>query len=440
VEEGRSARAWIVIGSLVLVPIALWATARPLDGRVAGATATLGSLANITGLAGMSAFAINLAIGSRLRAIVRLFGSLEAMYAAHARLAVYALALLAAHAVLATGRAATRSGEDALELVVPASGWAVFAGTVALAGLSAALALTFLGRLSHEAFVVVQRTLGVTFAVAALHGLGVPGTRSSTPLLVWLAVLTALALAAFVRRSFLARLIVRRHRYTVAAVSRLDDSVSEIRLETDGRSISFLPGQFVFVSFHADTVTREPHPYSIASSPDSSVLAIVVKALGDHTATLMTLAPGAPADIEGPYGAFSYRNVPNLRQIWIAGGIGVTPFLSMARSLDGSAREIDFYYCTEGPEHAHFLDELFALADRHPWFRVVPVRTRSLGRISAQDIIGVSLPIEHDAAILICGPSAMMANLSTQFCEMGVPRSRLYFEDFSFLSAARAAQ
>jgi predicted ferric reductase len=429
------ARAWIVIGSLLLVPIALWATALPLEDRFADATATLGSLANITALAGMSAFAVNLAIGSRLKAIVRLFGSIEVMYAAHVRLAVGALALLAGHAVLATGRAASRSGDDALELFLPASGWAVFAGTVALAGMTAAFALIFFGHLSHEAFVIVQKILGVTFAVAALHGFGVPGTRSSTPLLVWLAVLTALALAAFVHRSFLAKFFVRRHRYAVVAVSRLDDAVCEIRLEPTAGAMSFLPGQFVFVSFRADTVTREPHPYSIASAPDRSGLAIVVKALGDHTATLMTLRPGALADIEGPYGAFSYLNVPNLRQIWIAGGIGVTPFLSMARSLDGSAREIDFYYCTEGPEHAHFLDELYAKADLHPWFRVVPVRTRSLGRIRAEDIIGVSRPIEHDAAILICGPPAMSANLSMQFVEMGIPRSQLYFEDFTFMRA-----
>jgi predicted ferric reductase len=431
------ARAWVVVGSLLVAPIALWATARPLGDRFADATTTLGSLANITGLAGMGAFAINLAIGSRLRVIARLFGSIEAMYAAHVRLAVYALALLAAHAALATGRAATEPGGDALELFVPAAGWAVFAGTVALAAMAAALALTFFGRLSHEAFVVVQKALGVTFAVAALHGLGVPGTRSSTALLVCLAALTAVALAAFVRRSFLASLLVRRHRYAVVAVNRLDDSVSEIRLEPAGGAISFLPGQFVFVSFRADGVTREPHPYSIASSPDSSGLAIVVKALGDHTASLMTLPPGAVADIEGPYGAFSYLRVPNVRQIWIAGGIGVTPFLSMARSLDGAAaREIDFYYCTGGPEHAHFLDELYAKADLHPWFRVVPVRTRSLGRIRAEDIIGVSRVIEHDAAILVCGPPAMSANLSAQFVEMGVPRSRLYFEDFSFMRVA----
>jgi predicted ferric reductase len=428
----RKARGWIVLGAVLLAPIAVWATARPLDSRFATRDATLGSLANITGLAAVAAFAANLIIAGRLKPVARLFGGLEDMYVAHRRIAVLALALVLAHAVFAAGRA------DGLMLLLPAAGWAVFAGTIALASMTAALALTFFAPLSHERFVLVQRGLGVTFAIAALHAFGVAALRSSTPLLAIVAVLVALALAALVYRSLLTTLLARRHRYVVAAVNRLDDSVVEIRLQPAARAIAFVPGQFIFISFRSDVPGREPHPYSIASAPGHKTLDIVVKALGDHTAAIKGLVPGTRADIEGPHGTFSYLNVPNVRQIWIAGGIGVTPLLSMARTVDGTAGEIDFFYCTEGPEHAHFIDELYAKADRYPQFRVVPIRSRSLGRISAQDIIGVSRPIEHDAAILICGPPAMNANLARQFIERGIPRSQVYFEDFSFLGSPGA--
>jgi predicted ferric reductase len=432
-------RAWVVVGSLMAAPVVLWAADQPLDSRFASLTATLASLANITALAGTAAFAANILIGSRIRPIVRLFAGLEAMYGAHRRLGVYAFALLAAHAVLAAGHAAAESAGDALDLFLPTSGWAVFAGTVALAGMSAALALTFFARLSHERFVLVQKALGLTFAIAALHALGVPGARSSTPLLVFLAVLTGLALSAFVCRSFLARLLARRHRYVVARVNRLDESVVEIGLEPLGRAMPFTPGQFVFVGFRGDTVGGEPHPFTIASSPRDPTLDLVVKALGDHTTALMALPTGVQAEVEGPYGEFSYLNVPNVRQVWIAGGIGITPFLSMARSIDASAYEIDLFYCTEGPEHAHFIDELYELADRVPQFRVIPVRKRSLGRISADDIVGVSRPVQKQAAVLVCGPPVMNENLTKQFAEIGVPRSQIYFEDFGFLGQQAAA-
>jgi predicted ferric reductase len=91
-------RGWVVVGSLLLAPVVLWATTQPLDSRFASSTATLASLANIAALTGTAAFASNVVIGSRIRPIVRLFGGLETMYAAHRRLGVYAFALLAAHA------------------------------------------------------------------------------------------------------------------------------------------------------------------------------------------------------------------------------------------------------------------------------------------------------------------------------------------------------
>jgi len=132
---------WLVVGCLVLTPLALWAAAEPLGSKFASSTAALGSAANITGIAGTAAFAANLVIGSRIPVIVRLFGGPEEMYAAHRRLGVYAFGLLVAHAALAAGRAAADSAGDAFELFLPTSGWAVFAGSIALACMSAGLAL-----------------------------------------------------------------------------------------------------------------------------------------------------------------------------------------------------------------------------------------------------------------------------------------------------------
>ena len=160
---------------------------------------------------------------------------------------------------------------------------------------------------------------------------------------------------------------------------------------------------------------------------------LLVKALGDYTAGLMDLPAGGSAELEGPYGNFSHLAVANPRQVWIAGGIGITPFLSMARSLDGSGHEIDLYYCTEGADQAYFLHELFQLADRNPRVRVIPIRKVHLGRLGADDIEAASRDLpEKD--ILICGPPVMVRNLTGQLRDRGVPRARIHFEDFSFLS------
>jgi hypothetical protein len=106
-------RGWVVVGSLLLAPVVLWATTQPLDSRFASSTATLASLANIAALTGTAAFASNLVIGSRIRPIVRLFGGLETMYAAHRRLGVDAFALRAAHAGWQPGTPPRESAEGA---------------------------------------------------------------------------------------------------------------------------------------------------------------------------------------------------------------------------------------------------------------------------------------------------------------------------------------
>jgi predicted ferric reductase len=425
-------RAWLVIGSLLLLPVGLWASAGPLTTQFESFPVTLESLANIAALAGTAAFAINVVIGSRLRPAVRLFGGIDRMYAAHRMLGAYALGLVTAHACLVAASKGWDSSTAPLELYLPAAGWAIFVGTIALVGMVVALGLTFFARLRHETFVIVQKTLGLIFVISAVHVFGVSKTRSSLPLTICLAALASAAVAAFLYRSVLGRFLVRRYPYAVAHVNRLDESVVEIRLSPQHGRLEFLPGQFVFVSFAGDAVSDDAHPFSIASPPHGETLDIVVKALGDYTTALIHLRRGTAAKLEGPYGAFSYLNVDSTQQIWIAGGIGVTPFLSMARSIDPGTYEIDFYYCTERAEHAHFLDELFEISDRDLRLRVIPIRKASLGHISAKDIQGVTRNIEHQA-ILMCGPPEMIRNLRTQFSEIGVPRNRIYFEDFSFL-------
>ena len=115
---------------------------------------------------------------------------------------------------------------------------------------------------------------------------------------------------------------------------------------------------------------------------------ITVKAVGDYTRALRSLEVDAEAVVEGPYGSFSHQNVARGRQVWIAGGIGVTPFLSMARSLGGHDRlDVDFYYCVERAEEAHFLDELQSIAADGRGFRVVVVPRDVEGFLSARRLL-----------------------------------------------------
>jgi predicted ferric reductase len=408
----------------VAVPVVLWwrTTARPPFGP---APLALRKIAILFALAGFTTFTQNLLLVARIKPVERFLGGLDRVYKFHEHLALLTLALLAIHGSL---MASVFVGWGAPE----GFGWKVVLGAIALGGMSAGIAITFRAPISRETFVWVQRTLGAMFGVGAVHAIVVPGALGVAPVVrVYLIVVACLGGAGYVYRSVVGRALPRR-RYRVEAVNRLDPSVAEVVLAPRGRRLRYRAGQFAFLTVDGGNVTREPHPYSIASAPAERNLRFLIKALGDYTTRLQELQPGCRARVEGPYGWFWHRGADNPRQIWIAGGVGIAPFLGMAKTADLSRIGVDLYYCTEGPEHAHLIDELFAVADANPKLRVVPIRKRSLGHIDASDIGGASAELPR-SDIYICGPPVMMQNLERQLVASGVPRSQIHFEDFSFM-------
>ena len=417
----RWSAAEVVFGSLLVAPTALWvATVGVAPGP------TVGRVAILFAMVGFTAFAEDLVLVARLGVLERAFGGLDRLYRFHRRMAVVTVATLLVHAGLVIVGLLT--GQEP-----PVGRTKIAIGAAALTVLALGVGASFYVHVRHETFIRIQRALGVAFALGAVHALALRGPLViGFALRAYLVILAALGAAAFVYRSIAGRLAVPRVRYRVDEVDRLDGSVAAITLSPLRSPLRFRPGQFAFLSIVGEDVSREAHPYSIASAPGASTLRFMVKALGDYTETLQELRPGSDALVEGPFGAFWSTGLANPRQVWIAGGVGIAPFLAMAASLDEHLREIDLYYCTEGPEHAHLIDELFEIADRDPRLRVVPVRKRSLGHLTADDIEGASRDIAGKD-IFICGPPVMMRNLERQFVSFGVPKGQIHFEDFSFL-------
>lgn len=172
----------------------------------------------------------------------------------------------------------------------------------------------------------------------------------------------------------------------VVGVRRETPSAVTVVLE-DGKPFDFKPGQFFTLVADVDG-RRVRRPYSASSAPGSSRLEVTVKQVesGRFSTHVHGLAVGDRLFVRGPSGAFHLPEDSGDGVVLIAAGSGVTPMMSMIRTLlstSGTGR-IALLYSNRGVEETIFDAELTRLGERHPGrFSVTHVLTSREGRLDA---------------------------------------------------------
>jgi predicted ferric reductase len=408
--------------------VALWLVARPPNqptGRYVG---------ELVGAEAVLLLSCALALATLLPAIERAFAGLDRVAVWHRRVATIAVVLLVPHRVLvstAADRYATAVGSGlgvvALLGLLVLSVWAL---APRLRNTGWPGPVRRLARVGYERWLTVHRLIGLFVIAAVAHGAIVaPAVHSSTVLRVTYLTIGGTGIAAYAYRELFARFVVPAHDYTVSDVRRPNDTTTEVSLEPARDPLVFVPGQFVILSF-GGTSAWQRHPFSVASAPSERRLDVSIKAVGDYTRDLYDkLRPGTPAKAVGPFGGFDYSR-GGRDQIWIAGGIGITPFMSWIRSSDGSFdRNVDFYYSIRRHADALYLDEIDAALRQHPTLHVTVVETERQGPLTAEKVAN-GHPRGTDVWVYMCGPPPMMTALAKGLRALGIPANRVRWEQF----------
>ncbi len=221
--------------------------------------------------------------------------------------------------------------------------------------------------------------------------------------------------------------------FEVAEVLTPSKNITTLRFTQEkGPPDQHIPGQFAFFRFPEGFPGPEEHPFTISGFPE---LEITVKAVGDFTGALSRLEPGTPVKVDGPYGVFSYRNFSReYPLVFIAGGIGITPFLSMLRGLDRDAgdRIPLLIWSVRREEDLVYLDELGRNC------RAIPVVEDGAnwegrrGRINTL-VLEEAVPEQtlREALFFLCGPPPMMKSVMGDLKKLGVPKKKIIMERFS---------
>ncbi|PWB38676.1 MAG: ferric reductase [Parcubacteria group bacterium] len=424
----------LVIGILTIIPLLRWLFLLPLDLRFYDVNSISTSLGQLTGLAGMTLFSINLILTSRLKIFDKLYLGINNVYKRHSQIGALSFCLLLFHPLLLAVKYLQVSVHQAALFLLPGQEPAINFGIFALVLMMLLLLITFYVKLRYHYWKISHKFLVAAFILVMLHTLFITSDISRDIFLrYYILILVFIGLVAGFYRAGLSKYWNNNLSYRVIQVNRLNDQVWEIIMEPRGQKIVYEPGQFVFLRFLSPQLSSESHPFSIASSPDEANLRVIIKSLGDYTARLDNLDVGDLVSVEGPFGRFNYKRAGGKKQLWLAGGIGITPFLGMAQSLrPDDGYQVDLYYCVSTMDEAIYWEKLSQLATGNNNFRIFSWCSAQAGRISTQKIAEQSAGLAGKE-VFLCGPDSFMSSLRQQLIAQGLSRQNIHGEQFKFL-------
>jgi ferredoxin-NADP reductase len=183
--------------------------------------------------------------------------------------------------------------------------------------------------------------------------------------------------------------------------------------------------------------------FSLASAPFESDLMIATRMRDTAFKRVLRKSPlGLQVKISAPSGSFVLHRKAEKPAIFLCGGIGITPFLSIIRQAthDNAAHQLYVFYSNRRPEDTAFLDVLCETATRNPKIHFVPTMTE-IGKshrewkgetgVIKKDMLAKHLPAMQGGIYYIAGPPAMVAAMRTILLEAAVDEDDIRTEEFA---------
>lgn len=304
--------------------------------------------------------------------------------------------------------------------------WAIYAVLLMLV-------ISLWKRFPYQIWRYLHRVMPLLYLMLAIHAVFLAPVQYWTqPVGALLALLTlagtiasVVSLTGSIGRS-------RRHTGVIEEVRPVAAGITEVVCRLPQRLKNYHPGQFAFVTFGS---FEGAHPFTIAGVDDDGCkLVFQIKALGDYTGALAShLQCGQPVTLQGPYGRFTLRRASaRKRQIWIAGGIGVTPFLAWLEALQATPQatpEADLYYSVRDSARDPFVARLKALCASLPGIRLHVQDTDRDGALNLNALQRGAAPLRK-AEIWFCGPQAFADTLRAALRRSGARGVRFHQEMF----------
>jgi predicted ferric reductase len=440
VLEAGATQAVLWIGAYLVAVIAPLAIAVLVDSPPGRGFWT--ELSAGLGFAGLSMLMLQFVITSRFRRVAAPFG-IDIVLQFHRQVSFVAATLLLAHVLILF---ITRPETIQLLNVFEAPWRARFAvlSTIALAAVLATSVwrkeIHFRyepWRLTHAALAVLVLAFGLAHVIGVGHYLELAWKQG-----LWI-LFTVAAVAALVYIRIIKPIALLHESYEVQEVREERGRAWTVRLRPVGHTgFTFTPGQFGWLTLIHSPFSIREHPFSFTSSAeDHDGIEVTIKELGDFTSTVGRVPPGQRAYLDGPHGVFTPDRHEAPGYVFIAGGIGITPIMSILRTFAdrGDERPMQLVYAVGSPEDMTFRDEIEGLRDRLNLDLVVVPRKPPDGWPGESGYVDKALldrvlPEDRDQRFFfICGPQPLMESAESALLELGIPLGHTVMERFNLV-------
>ncbi len=385
------------------------------------------------GSAALIAMGISQLLATRWRPLEAVFGGLDRIYVLHKWLGIGALTAVLLHDTI-------DADIDGLGVETALTETAETFGEISLYGILILVTLTLATFVPYHLWRWSHKILGAFFALSAFHYIFILKPFAvSDPLGLYVLCFCVVGIACYALTLLPYGRLQGRHDYEVSAAEGTGDAMA-ISLTPRTAGIRHRAGQFAFVSFGLPDL-GEVHPFTISKAPDERrSLRFTIKPLGDYTAGVVrSLKVGTTARISSAYGHFHPAGAGTV-QVWIAAGIGITPFMAWAEALGRQDGEIHLFYCVRRREAAPHLKDLMRIEAESPGLKIHLVESSQTGRLTADQIVDqLSGPLKS-AWVYFCGPKAMREGLRKSLTAEGLPSSRFVYEEFEIRSGLQVRQ
>jgi predicted ferric reductase len=394
------------------------------------------------GYSGLAMMGLQFGLTARFRYVTEPWGE-DVIYHFHRQISLIAVALVVAHPIILFIERPELLGLLNSFTAPWRARFAALSTYTLIALVAMALWRTKL-RLRYETWHVTHLVLAVVAVGAGLvhmvgwsFYLGDPWKRA-----LWVGLtLFWIGLLVYVRA--IKPLFVLRRPYRVSEVRKERGDTWTLVMRPDGHAgFHFRPGQFGWLTVYGRPFKISAHPFSFSSSAaaEGGTVEMSIRELGDFTGGIGEVPVGRRVYIDGPYGAFTTGHPADMH-VLIAGGVGITPMMSILRTLadEGDRRPVVLLYGSKTWDAITFREELEAIQARlsltvvhvleHPpadW-------TGERGFITA-DVLRRHLPPPYaDHEYFICGPDVMMDAIEDALDRLSVPITKYHSERYSFV-------